>query len=230
MRSFGAASFSSALRAEQVVQQLAPGVSTGHIRSSASRISGSARTRVAHVRAARTVVVAPRGRHRRPHLALDPPAGRVVAAEPTLRSTHDALRLLGAQAQEAGAERHDDVVAQRPLAIGDRLVDDVGHPQVALDGGGQRAVGGVDAVARPLDVGHEVVEHHLLDAGLAQRRQHALDVAQEHPVRADDEHALVLEREAVRVQQVRGAVQRHDGLAGARAALHHQHARPAGCG
>ena len=42
-------------------------------------------------------------------------------------------RLLGAQAQVAGTERHDEVLAQRPLAVGDGLVDDVGHAGVALD-------------------------------------------------------------------------------------------------
>ena len=83
---------------------------------------------------------------------------------------------------------------------------------------------------REVDVGHEVGEHDLLDAGLAERRQHLLDVAQEHPVGADDQHALVLEREAVRVEQVGGAVQGHDRLAGARAALHDEHARPAASG
>jgi hypothetical protein len=48
-----------------------------------------------------------------------------VLAEAALRGTHDALALLGAQSHVAGAERHDEVVAQRALAIGDGLVDDV---------------------------------------------------------------------------------------------------------
>ena len=51
-----------------------------------------------------------------------------------------------------------------------------------------------------------------------------MDVAQEHAVRADDEHTLVFEREPIRVEQVGGAVQRDDGLAGARTALHDEHA------
>ena len=68
-----------------------------------------------------------------------------MAAEAALRGTHDAQRLLGAQAQEAGAERHDDVLAQRTLAVGDRLVDHVGHPQVAL----HRAASGESAGSTP---------------------------------------------------------------------------------
>ena len=70
----------------------------------------------------------------------------------------------------------------------------------------------------------EVGEHRQLDAGLAEARQHLLDVAEEQPVGADDEHALALEREAVRVEEVGGAVERDDGLAGAGAALHDEHA------
>ena len=79
------------------------------------------------------------------------------------------------------------------------------------------------ARARPAHVGDEVGQHDLLDAGLAERREHPLDVAQEHPVRSDDEDALVLQREAVGVQQVRRAVEGDDGLAGARTALDDEH-------
>ena len=64
-------------------------------------------------------------------------------------------------------------------------------------------------------------EHHV---GLAEGRQDLADVAEEGGVRPDDEHAAALERAPVGVEQVRGPVQRRDGLAGARAALHDQHA------
>ena len=47
----------------------------------------------------------------------------------------------GAQADVPGAERHDEVVAKRPLAIVDGLIDDVAHPDVALDAGRERRVG-----------------------------------------------------------------------------------------
>ena len=147
----------------------------------------------------------------------------VVPAEAALRGAHDALRLFGPQAHVSGAERHHEVLADGALAIGDGLIDDQAHPQVALHPRGELRVGGIDAVAGPPHVGHEIGEHDLLHAGLAQRRQHTLDVAQEHPVRTDDQHALVLQREPVRVEQIGGAVQRHDGLAGAGTALHHQH-------
>ena len=123
----------------------------------------------------------------------------------------------------APATERVEAFRDRSLAVGDRLVDDQAHADVALHPGGERRVGRVESVAGPLHVGHQVGEDRLLDAGLAERRQHPLDVAQEHPVGADDEHALVLEREPVRVQQVGGAVERDDGLAGAGTTLHHQH-------
>ena len=76
---------------------------------------------------------------------------------------------------------------------------------------------GLVAAAGEAHVGNEVGEHHLLDARLTERRQHLLDVAQEDPVGPDHQHALVFEREAMRVQQVGGPVQGDDGLAGTRA-------------
>jgi hypothetical protein len=79
-------------------------------------------------------------------------------------------------------------------------------------------------LGRPGRRRHQVGQDDQLDAGLAQRGQHLLDVAQEHPVGPDDEHALILQREPVRVEQVGGAMQGDDGLAGARAALHDQDA------
>ena len=71
----------------------------------------------------------------------------------------------------------------------------------------------------------EVGQHRQLDAGLAEAREHLLDVAEEEPVGADHEHALALEREPVGVEQVGGAVEGDDRLAGAGAALHDEHAR-----
>ena len=94
---------------------------------------------------------------------------------------------------------------------------------VALDHGGLGIV-----VGRGLDPGEQLgdrAEHHV---GLAQGRQDLADVAEEGGVRADDQHAAALERAAVGVEQVRRAVQRRDRLAGARAALHDQHALQGG--
>jgi hypothetical protein len=63
------------------------------------------------------------------------------------------------------------------------------------------------------------------DARLAERGQDLPDVGQEGGVGPHDEHAAPRQPVAVGVEQVRGAVQGHRGLAGAGPALHHQHAR-----
>ena len=123
------------------------------------------------------------------------------------------------EAQVSGAERDDEVVAQRTLPIGDRPVDDGGHAGVALDPSCRRRLLRAVAGGGEADVGHEVGEHDLLHSGLAERRQDAFDVAQEDPVRPDHEDALVLQREAVGVQQVGGPVEGDHRLAGAGTAL-----------
>src|SRR5439155_1514614 len=63
-----------------------------------------------------------------------------------------------------------------------------------------------------------------LDLVLAQRRQHLLDVTEEHRARADEQDAVAPELPPVGVEEVRGAVQRHRGLAGARTSPHDQRA------
>ncbi len=67
--------------------------------------------------------------------------------------------------------------------------------------------------------GDELTRRGEDDAGLAEARQHLLDVAQEHRARADDEDAAAGDPLPVRVEQVGRPVQRDSGLAGARAAL-----------
>ena len=80
-------------------------------------------------------------------------------------SSDDPRRLGDGEPDKPGAERHHEVLAQRPLAVCHGLVDHVGHSGVALDTGSQIRVAGV---ADPLDVGHEVGEDDLLDTCLAE--------------------------------------------------------------
>ena len=141
-----------------------------------------------------------------------------MTPEPAARGADDAHRVVRAQPHVARAERDHQVVAQRPLPIGHGLVDHLRHAGVALHPGGEWGVGATEP-----DVRHEIGEHDLLDTCLAERWQHAFDVAQEHTVRADHEHSLVLEWEPVRVEQVRRAVQCDHSLAGAGATLHDEH-------
>ena len=107
---------------------------------------------------------------------------------------------------------------QRALPIGDGLREHPRHAHVALDPGRRRR----PRRARPASV-QQTADRRELDPALAEAREDVLDVAQEQRVGADDEHALALQREAVRVEQVGGAVQRHRRLAGARPALHDEH-------
>ena len=102
------------------------GVSTGHIRSSAARTSGIVAQRLARRR--RPVTGSPRhdGGHRRrtprPRRSGGRRCGDGSGGGPacTMRCVSSAR-----EAQVAGAERHHEVLAQRALAVGDGLVDDV---------------------------------------------------------------------------------------------------------
>ena len=77
---------------------------------------------------------------------------------------------------------------------------------------------------RRLDACDELVDRALLDALLAEHRQHVRDVVHEHRVRPDDEDAAALELAAVGVEEPRRPVQADRRLAGAGAALDDEHA------
>jgi hypothetical protein len=86
------------------------------------------------------------------------------------------------------------------------------HRGGRLEAATSRSASGRAAVA----LGHEVAQGAGLHTLLAEAGQHVGDVGEIGLVRADEQHAAPLPAEVrVRVQQVRGAVQRDDGLAGA---------------
>ena len=158
-------------------------------------------------------------------LALDEAMPLVVRSGPSPRARDDVVGHLHGERERRDAERDLTRRAQRALPRAHRACDEPRHPRVALQ------LGDLVGVARfDLDLGHETRDRRQRDAGLAERREDLLDVAQEERVRSDDEHALALEGEAVRVEEVRGAVQRDGGLAGARTALDEQEARAAASG
>ena len=111
-----------------------------------------------------------------------------------------------------------DPVGWDPDRVGGGPLDHRHHAGVALHGRRLVSVFGDD----PETEREQTVDGRLRGRGLAERRQHLADVAQEHRVRPDHEHATAREAGAVLVQQERGAVQTDRGLAGARAALHDQ--------
>ena len=146
----------------------------------------------------------------------------MVAEAPTSLG-HDGARGARGEGDVSQAEVEAQIAAQRALAIPHGIRDDLRHAGIALDAGRVGRVGQADAHLGE-DLVEQVGKHEQVHAGLAQAGQDALDVAQEQPVGADDQHALAGQREPVRVEQVGSAVQRHDGLAGAGTALAHQDA------
>ena len=152
------------------------------------------------------------------HLRLDEAAARVVRAGPPTGQGHDVLGGGGAQSEHAGAEGDVGVAPQRALSAADGARQHLDHAGVALQLRHRRVVDAAHA-----HLGHEARHGGEAHARLAQGREDLLDVTQEERVRPHHEHALALEREAVRVEQVGGAVQCHRGLAGAGAALDDEH-------
>ncbi len=138
-------------------------------------------------------------------------------------------RLPGPAARRAGDVRVEEqlavLVRDHPHRVGQRLpvADEagqrVGHRQAALHLGRARGVG-----RRRGHAGEELAGRGQQHPGLAQRRQHLPDVAEEGGVGPHDQDGAPGQLLAVRVQQIRRAVQRHDGLAGAGAALDDEHA------
>lgn len=103
---------------------------------------------------------------------------------------------------------------RQPLPVAYGQGEGLGHRLAALDGGGARGV-------RPRGVhpGEQLGLRGEQHPGLAERRQHLRDVAQERRVGAHDEHGALGQQLAVLVQQERRPVQRDSGLPGAGAAL-----------
>ncbi len=95
------------------------------------------------------------------------------------------------------------------------VVQQLGHPRVALDRGRLVGVGAADGRGRD-QVGHR----GLGDVELAERGQHVPDVGEEGEVRAHDDHAAPGHLLLVRVEEVRHPVQADGGLPGAGRALH----------
>ncbi len=143
----------------------------------------------------------------------------VVRVPPAAGSLDDAGGVGARHAHAQTVDQDEEVARQRAFAVGDGALDDPGHACVALELGRGTRVGGDDPHARlqPGD-GREL---HVL---LAERRQHLLDVAEEHRAGPDQQHALIREAAPVRVEQIGGAVQGDRGLPGARSAPDDQHA------
>ena len=116
------------------------GVSTGHIRSSAARTSGTPRSswRSSPPDTSPLRDDAARAAKNSPSTCRRPVLCRRKRRRGRL---DDACRLLDREAQVAGTERHDEVLAQGTLAVADGTIDQRRHPGVALDPAGRRRLG-----------------------------------------------------------------------------------------
>ena len=154
------------------------------------------------------------------HRAHDAHALLVVHAAPAAGALDDALGRVPAEAQHLTVEDDDHVLGQRVLAVAQCVLDHLDHAHVALDLRDLGRVVGAHRVLRLQAGGGR--ELHVL---LAERRQHLVDVAQEDRVRPDEQHPAVPEALPVRVEQVRGTVQRDGRLAGAGTTGDDEHTR-----
>ena len=144
-----------------------------------------------------------------------PPAGgeRNIAVEDLRdRSAHFGRR----QRDLSPLRRDDEILGGHADLSGQGTRQHRGPTAVAFQASDGRVVGRSDPAA------DQSLHRRLGHRRLTERRQHLRDVAQEHRVRPDDEHASIAEQQAVLVEQERGAVQPDRGLAGTRSALDDQ--------
>ena len=205
-------------RSEQVVQQL------GWREDGPHPLEGLAHRQLAADPLAhrlRVEVAAARGDQRLVELGLHELPGRVVRPVPASGLAHDAAGLLDGQGQPLQPVAQPQVGPQATLPGTGRTGDEPDHAKVALEA---PHLGHLPTVV-DADAAHHVAQGGQRDPGLAERREDLFDIGEEQPVGADDQHALALQREAVRVEQVGGPVERHHRLAGTGSTLDGVHAR-----
>ena len=162
---------------------------------------------------------------RRQDLSLDEASAHVVGAGPASCRGDD---VLGHAGHAGAARRHrtgiSGVAAERPLAGADgpaARTFTIRTSPLELGGGGL-------STPRTRTSGTSPRRWTRLTPVSPEGGEHLLDVAQEERVGPDDEDALALEGEPVRVEKVGGPVQRDGGLAGPRSALDDEDPRPSG--
>ena len=131
---------------------------------------------------------------------------------------HDVYRLFNAQTCITSAKGHHHIFTKTTFTIGNCFFNHTGDFLLPLN---TRHLGRF--AATKTHIGYKILQNYLFNACFTQRRQHALDVTQEHTVRSNDQNALVFQRKTMRVQQIGGTMQGDNSLPCARATLHHQH-------
>ena len=148
--------------------------------------------------------------HRPPLLVVQPAASSTPVDDGRRRGT--------SEPQHHVVEAEHQVFSQSVLAIAQRSRHHPGHAGIALDASQLGNIGGADPIPG-LQPGRRGQLHFVFP----ERRQHLVDVTEEHRVRAHQQHSLRPQLPAVRVQQVRSPVQRDRGLAGTGASGHDEH-------
>ena len=156
-----------------------------------------------------------------PEKRLHEAAPGVMRTGTPLGGGHDLCGALRRKGQRCKPVGDGDWPAQRALPLASGPAHDFGHPWVTFQPGDLGAF--VAGSSRSLV---EAGSGRQLDTCLAQRRQHLVDVAQESGVWADDQDALDLEGEPVRVEEVGRPVQRDRGLTRTGATLDDEDRRP----
>jgi hypothetical protein len=157
------------------------------------------------------------------HFAHERTARQVVRLVRAAGARDRVADVLGADHEVVPLDPHRRLLLRHTFPGAHGPADDLAPQQQPLEPGHLPLVDR----GRP-DAGDEVAHRRGHHAGLAQRRQHLVDVAQERAGRPHHEHARAFQQAPVGVQEVGRAVQRHRRLAGTRAALHHQRAGQVG--
>ena len=131
---------------------------------------------------------------------------------------------LGRMTRSWPVDPHVHGLRRDPLAVAHGPRDDAAPQRAALELGDRLVLGGGRRRCPGTSSATVVVTTPVSPSD----GQHLVDVAQERAARADEQDARALEQAAVRVQQVRGAVQGDGRLAGARTALHDERAAQLG--
>jgi hypothetical protein len=125
-----------------------------------------------------------------------------VGARGLLRLVDQLGDVAGLEVEERTVDSDTDHLAGRRRESAHRVREHVRHRDVALAASDLGRV-----AARDLHVSRQLVDCALLDAFLAEHRQHVRDVVHEYRVRPDDEHAGAFQLAPVGVEKPRRAVQ-----------------------
>ena len=156
---------------------------------------------------------ATRGAERSPRLAdqtgpqCEP--ARLVGTRPGDNGGHEVVDLFPTEGGPGEAHTQAHVLGQGPAPPVESATQELAHTRIGLHAANRHRL-----VGPHLGLGRDVADGRLHDSFLAQCGQDLCDVAQEGPARTQDQNALACQLGVV-VEQERGPMEPHGGLAGA---------------